>query len=48
MASLNPARVLGMQNERGSIERGKIADLVFVDDRFNVKNVMLGGRVCKL
>lgn len=47
MASLNPARVLGMHNERGSIARGKIADLVFVDDRFNVKDVMLGGDVCK-
>ena len=31
-----------------AIERGKIADLVFVDDRFNVKNVMLGGRPVKL
>ena len=48
MASLNPARVIGMHNERGSIERGKIADLVFVDDRFNVKNVILGGRAVKL
>lgn len=47
MASLNPARVLGMHNERGSIAVGKIADLVFVDDRFNVKDVMLDGKICK-
>ena len=46
MASLNPARLLGMQNERGSIEIGKIADLVFVDDRFNIKDVMLEGVTC--
>ena len=47
MASLNPARVLGMHHDRGSIERGKIADLVFVNDRFDVKDVMLGGEICK-
>jgi N-acetylglucosamine-6-phosphate deacetylase len=43
MASLNPARLLGMDAEIGSIELGKIADLVLVDDRFNVKSVLLGG-----
>lgn len=47
MASLNPARALGMHNERGSIALGKIADLVFVDDKFNIKDVMLGGRICE-
>ena len=45
MASLNPAKVLGMDDKIGSIECGKIADLVFVDDMFNVKRVMLGGEV---
>jgi len=47
MASLNPARVLGMDHEIGSIEIGKTADLVFVDDMFNVKQVMVGGDICK-
>jgi N-acetylglucosamine-6-phosphate deacetylase len=47
MASLNPARALGWDCERGSIAVGKIADLVFVDDRFNIKDVMLGGQICK-
>lgn len=47
MASTNPARVVGMDEEIGSIEKGKIADLVFVDDRFNVKKVMLAGEVCQ-
>ncbi len=41
MASTNPAKVLGMDDEIGSIEVGKTADLVFVDDKFNVQNVML-------
>ena len=46
MASTNAARLLGMDDDIGSIALGKIADLVFVDDRFNVKNVMLSGEVC--
>ena len=46
MASLNPARLLGMDNEIGSIEVGKNADLVFVDDAFNVKQVMVNGELC--
>jgi len=45
MASLNPAKVIGMDNEIGSLEVGKRADIVLVDDRFNVKNVVLGGEL---
>ena len=47
MASLNPSKVIGMDDEIGSIEVGKRADLVFVDDKFNVKQVMLGGEICE-
>jgi len=47
MASLNPAKVLGLDDQIGSVEPGKIADLVFVDDKFNVQKVMLAGDVCK-
>jgi len=46
MASRNPARVLGMDQEIGSIEPGKRADLVFVNDRFQVQQVMLAGELC--
>ena len=45
MASRNPARVLGMGHEIGTIEAGKRADLVFVDDRFHVQHVMLAGEM---
>jgi len=45
MASRNPARVIGLEDEIGTIEPGKLANLVFVDDVFNVKKVMLGGKV---
>lgn len=45
MASRNPARAIGLDDEIGTIEPGKLANLVFVDDVFNVKNVMLGGKL---
>jgi len=45
MASRNPARVIGLEDEIGTIEAGKRANLVFVDDVFNVKKVILGGKV---
>ena len=43
MASTNPAKAVGFYDELGSIDIGKRADLVFVDDVFNVKRVILGG-----
>ena len=47
MASRNPARVLGMEDEIGSIAPGKKANLVFVDAGFRVKKVMLLGEFVK-
>ena len=46
MASRNPARAVGLDDEIGTIEVGKTADLVIVNDRFEVKKVILGGEVC--
>ena len=47
MASRNPSRLIGLDDEIGTIEVGKTADLVIVDDRFNVDTVILGGKVCE-
>ena len=47
MASTNPARLIGLDEEIGSIEIGKTADLVIVDDKFNIDKVILGGEICK-
>lgn len=47
MASRNPARAVGLDEEIGTIEAGKRADLVFVNDRFDVQQVMLGGEMVK-
>jgi N-acetylglucosamine-6-phosphate deacetylase len=43
MSSTNPARLLGIEAECGSIEEGKRADLVAVDDAGNVRFTMIGG-----
>ena len=45
MASSNPARVLGIDNECGSIEEGKLADLVAIDANGDVKLTVVGGEV---
>lgn len=45
MAATTPSRAIGIDSETGSICIGKRADLVFVDDKFNVQQVMLEGEV---
>ncbi len=42
-ASTNAAKALGLYGRVGSIEAGKQADLVFVDEDFNVKRVIFAG-----
>jgi N-acetylglucosamine-6-phosphate deacetylase len=43
MASLTPARVLGLEADIGSVEPGKRADLVVLDRDLTVRRVFLGG-----
>lgn len=43
MASLNPARVIGEDMRRGSIEVGKYADLVIADSNVNIKSTIIRG-----
>lgn len=45
MASLNPAKLLGLDDELGSLEAGKKANLVLMDDAVNVKTVILEGQI---
>lgn len=44
MASLAPAKVLGIEKDCGSIEKGKRADLIVFDEKGNVKLTIVGGR----
>lgn len=43
MATLTPARILGVEKEIGSLEAGKRADMVVLDRALNVKRVLVGG-----
>lgn len=46
MASLNPARLLGLTQKKGSIAPGKDADLVVLDREGNVHMTVVGGQIC--
>ena len=45
MASLNPARLMRVDNECGSIEEGKRADLVVLDQGGTVRLTIIAGSV---
>lgn len=45
MAAMNPARLLGIDRDCGSIEEGKRADLVGLDEAGNVQLTMIGGEI---
>lgn len=47
MASLNPARVLGIEEEFGSIQNGKFANLVVLDREFRVLDTIFKGKSVK-
>lgn len=44
-ATINPARVLGIEKEAGSIKQGKRADFTVLDKDFNVYMTIVGGQV---
>jgi len=44
-ASLNPATTLGIAERKGSIEAGKDADIIILDEEFNVVKTIIGGKV---
>lgn len=46
MASANPARLLGLEKTHGSLEVGKRADLVALDEKRNVVLTIIGGKIC--
>lgn len=44
MLSLTPARLVGVADRKGSLELGKDADIVIMDDSFSVKDVYVMGK----
>jgi N-acetylglucosamine-6-phosphate deacetylase len=43
-ASVNPAKAIGVFEKRGSIDAGKFADIVLLDEELNIKQVILNGK----
>lgn len=46
MFSLNPATLMGIQNKKGSLKIGKDADIVILDENFEVQNTFVEGKCC--
>ncbi len=46
-ASINPARAVGEDKNIGSIEVGKLADIIICDDDFNVEKTFINGKEWK-
>ena len=46
-ATFNPARSIGIDEEYGSIEIGKKANILFVDENLQLEKVMVGGKIIK-
>ena len=44
MAATNPARLMSINDRKGSIEQGKDADLILFDENFRLHSVWIGGR----
>lgn len=44
IGALNPARAIGLDDQIGSLSCGKRADIIFCDESFNVKRVLVGGQ----
>jgi len=45
MATINPARFLKVADRKGSLEAGKDADCVILDENFNVTQTIIGGKI---
>jgi N-acetylglucosamine-6-phosphate deacetylase len=44
MITVTPAKIMGIDNRKGTISKGKEADLVFFDEDINVKKVLVKGK----
>ena len=48
LATLNPARALGLDGTLGRVEVGGVADLAIVDEDWRVQTTIAGGAVAYL
>ena len=46
-ASYNPAKAIGVSDKCGSLEIGKMADIVVLEDNLDVNKVIIKGKIHK-
>jgi N-acetylglucosamine-6-phosphate deacetylase len=46
MISSTPARILGIADKKGTIEKGKDADIVIFDEHINLETTIIRGKIC--
>lgn len=44
-ASTNPARAIGVEHDYGSLEPGKLANVLLLDEELNIHTILLRGRM---
>ena len=44
-ASTNPARAIGIQHDYGSLEPGKLANIILLDEDLNINTLILRGQI---
>ncbi len=44
-ASLNPAKAIGVDDRKGSLDAGKDADIIITDRDFNITKTIIGGKI---
>lgn len=47
MITVNPAKLLNIYDEKGSITPGKIADILIFNDNIDIKNIIVAGKLIK-
>lgn len=45
MATINPAKLIGVENKKGSLVKGKDADIVIFDENINIIMTIVGGKI---
>ena len=45
MACLSPAKVIGIEDKKGSIKQGKDADIIIFDADFNIYTTIVEGKI---
>ena len=46
-ATANPAKSIGIYEQYGSLTPGKVADVILLDEKLNIKHIIKNGKIIK-